>query len=304
MGPRKASASPLVKKVRNTIEFKKEIIEKYESGVRVTELARMYGKPHSTITSIVAKGKEIKCAVVAKGVDMLTKKRSQTLEEVERLLLVWITQKQLAGDSIMQSIICEKARQLHNDLVKKVPATSGDACDFKASKGWFERFKKRSGIHSVVRHHEAASSDKKAAEKFEELTTAELQELHLQQQEITAQEIAAEEEEERWRKVPSSKIKDICAKWTEVQLFMDELHPDKAVAGRIGNMYNDSVVSHFRQILKKRQKRSFLDRYFVRQGSSDSQVDPSGIKKRRREVTPEKDLAPEALMKGDFPSKQ
>nr|XP_053631974.1 tigger transposable element-derived protein 1-like [Cherax quadricarinatus] len=138
----------------------------------------------------------------------------------------------------------------------------------------------------------------------EELATEELQELHLQQQEITAQEIAAEEEEERWRKVPSSKIKDICAKWTEVQTFMDELHPNKAVAGRIGNMYNDSVVSHFRQILKKCQKQSSLDRYFVQQGSSDSQVVPSVFKKQRREVTPDKDFMPEVLMEGDSPSKQ
>ncbi|PNF40758.1 hypothetical protein B7P43_G17809 [Cryptotermes secundus] len=37
---------------------------------------------------------------------------------------------------------------------------------FKRSRGWFEKFKRRSGIHSVVRHGEAASSDTKAAEKF------------------------------------------------------------------------------------------------------------------------------------------
>ena len=37
---------------------------------------------------------------------------------------------------------------------------------FKASRGWFDNFKRRSGIHSVVRHGEAVSSDAKAAEAF------------------------------------------------------------------------------------------------------------------------------------------
>ena len=37
---------------------------------------------------------------------------------------------------------------------------------FKASRGWFANFKKRSGIHSVVRHGDAASSDTKAAEDY------------------------------------------------------------------------------------------------------------------------------------------
>ena len=58
MGPKKVlSASPLIKKARNTIEFKKEPIAKYKSGVRVANLARMYGKSASTISFILAKKK-------------------------------------------------------------------------------------------------------------------------------------------------------------------------------------------------------------------------------------------------------
>jgi hypothetical protein len=51
---------------------------------------------------------------------------------------------------------------LHEDLVEKYPGTSSDTDVFQASRGWFEKFKKRSGIHSVVRHGEAASSNQKA----------------------------------------------------------------------------------------------------------------------------------------------
>nr|XP_053643175.1 tigger transposable element-derived protein 1-like [Cherax quadricarinatus]XP_053643176.1 tigger transposable element-derived protein 1-like [Cherax quadricarinatus]XP_053643177.1 tigger transposable element-derived protein 1-like [Cherax quadricarinatus]XP_053643178.1 tigger transposable element-derived protein 1-like [Cherax quadricarinatus] len=167
MGPKKASsANPAGKRVKITMEMKKEIIAKYESGVRVSELARLYTKPQSTISTIVANKTAIKEAVLAKGASLFSKQRSQVIEDVERLLLVWINEKQIAGDSISQGIICEKARKLHDDLIRKKPATSGDVSEFKASKGWFERFKNRSGIHSVMRHGEAASSDKKAAEKY------------------------------------------------------------------------------------------------------------------------------------------
>lgn len=149
MGPKKVpSATPKKKKLRTTIEFKKGLIAKYESGMRVADLARMYGKSTSTISSILAKKKEIKEANVAKGVNVLSKRRSQTMEDVEKLLLVWLNEKQLTGDGVSDAIICEKARQLHGDLVKEKPKTIVDTAgdEFKASRGWLENFKKRSGI--------------------------------------------------------------------------------------------------------------------------------------------------------------
>jgi hypothetical protein len=72
----------------------------------------------------------------------------------------------LTGDSISEDIICEKARRLHEDLVEIYPGTSADTDDFQASREWFEKFEKRSSIHSVVRHGEAVSANQKAAEQF------------------------------------------------------------------------------------------------------------------------------------------
>ena len=62
--------------------------------------------------------------------------------------------------------ICEKALEIYDDLVKKKPGTSDDTFEFKASRGCFEKFKNRNKIHNIIRHGEAASSNKKAAEKF------------------------------------------------------------------------------------------------------------------------------------------
>ena len=89
------------------------------------------------------------------------------MEEVEKLLMVWINEKQLAGDNVSEAIIYEKARLLYSDITQDNPGSSAE--EFKASKGWFGNFKKRTGIHSVLRHGEAASLNKDAAEKFVEM---------------------------------------------------------------------------------------------------------------------------------------
>uniref|UniRef100_A0A8C5RHA3 HTH CENPB-type domain-containing protein n=1 Tax=Laticauda laticaudata TaxID=8630 RepID=A0A8C5RHA3_LATLA len=152
-------------KVLRKIEMKvkKEIIEKYERGLRVTDLAAEYNKPKSTISTILKQKKAIKAANVARGVTMLTKQRPQVLEEVEKQLLVWLNKKQLAGDSVSEVVICEKARMIYGNLRQKYASSSGESDEFKASRGWFEWFCQKNGAHNTVRHGEAASSDTPAA---------------------------------------------------------------------------------------------------------------------------------------------
>ncbi|XP_022909635.2 tigger transposable element-derived protein 1-like [Onthophagus taurus] len=101
------------------------------------------------------------------GVTRNSTQRLRILNDVERLLLIWINEKQLQHATINENTICEKAKAIFADLVKKTPGSStAEKTVFKASRGWFEKFKRRTGIHSVVRHGEAASSDTKAAEIF------------------------------------------------------------------------------------------------------------------------------------------
>jgi len=171
MAPKKikcdSSSAHVVKRQRPTIELKKEIISKFERGIHVSELAAEYSMAKSTISNILKKKQQLKEANVSKGVSTLTKQRPQIIEEVEKLLLVYINEKQLEGDSINEALICEKALHIYDDLQKKTPGTSvANNFVFKASRGWFEKFKQRTGIHSVVRHGEAASSDKAGTEKF------------------------------------------------------------------------------------------------------------------------------------------
>ena len=91
---------------------------------------------------------------------MLTHGMGSTPPPPQQLLLIWIREKELDGDSISEGITCEKALCIYADLLKETPSTSAEGeswFTFKASRGWFEKIKHQSGIHSVGRHGEAAS---------------------------------------------------------------------------------------------------------------------------------------------------
>ena len=68
---------------------------------------------------------------------------------METFLLVWINEKQMAGDSVGEVIICEKAKQLFKELGAKARSTStGPGKEFFGTKGWYTRFRKRTGLQS------------------------------------------------------------------------------------------------------------------------------------------------------------
>ncbi|UYV81469.1 hypothetical protein LAZ67_20001281 [Cordylochernes scorpioides] len=155
MDLKKVCKKSSAKKKMMSIELKREIIEKHEQGVRVVDLSRQYGRSTSMICSVLKRKESIKSVTPAKGLTIISKLRTSLHENMEKLLMVWVTEKQLQGDTLTQTIICEKARAIYGDLLKQTPQTSIDEASeesFKASRGWFENFKKRSGIHSVVRH--------------------------------------------------------------------------------------------------------------------------------------------------------
>ena len=59
---------------------------------------------------------------------VICKKRPPILEEVEKLLLVYINEVQLRGDNVSESFVCEKALEIYDDLVKKNPETNRNIC--------------------------------------------------------------------------------------------------------------------------------------------------------------------------------
>ena len=70
MSPKKLRTKPALKKEPITIAMKKEIIQKYEEGKRIIDIAREYSKASSTIAMIIKKKEDIKGFVVAKDVNL------------------------------------------------------------------------------------------------------------------------------------------------------------------------------------------------------------------------------------------
>ena len=94
---------------RAILGVKKEIIAEHENGVRVSDLALKYGMPKSTISTFLKNKDMTKAANVAKGSNVISRQRPQTIEEVFKLLLVFFNEKQLIEDSLSEAFICEKA---------------------------------------------------------------------------------------------------------------------------------------------------------------------------------------------------
>ncbi|GFS43335.1 hypothetical protein NPIL_90691 [Nephila pilipes] len=88
-------------------------------------------------------------------------------------------------------------------------------------------------------------------------------------------ELSSEEEVE-----PAREISDILGKWQEVSDFVEKRHPEKLSTGRASALFDDRCLTFFRNILKRRQKHTFLDRYLVKVSRSESQE--SEAKKTRR----------------------
>ena len=83
----------------------------------MAQLSRFYNKCSSTLCTILKMKEEMKTLDSAKRVMKVTKQQPRVLEDVEKLLLLWINEKQLAGDTLTETIICQKVKALFDDLV-------------------------------------------------------------------------------------------------------------------------------------------------------------------------------------------
>lgn len=77
-----------------------------------------------------------------------------------------MNEKELAGYSISEIVICEMARKLHSDWLQEKPSANATSDEVKANRRWFDKSHKRSGIHSAT-SPEAFSSDKAVVGAYE-----------------------------------------------------------------------------------------------------------------------------------------
>lgn len=85
---------------------------------------------------------------------------------MEGLLATWIEDKVQKHQPLSQSIIQEKALSIWTSL-SDLPGSSKEG--FKASRGWFDRFRKRTSLRNVKLQGESASADTEAASAYPEV---------------------------------------------------------------------------------------------------------------------------------------
>ncbi|XP_068235710.1 tigger transposable element-derived protein 1-like [Palaemon carinicauda] len=123
-------------------------------------------------TTLIKFAKDTKCVVTP---------CNKTVVQMENALSMWILDCREKNFSLDTNMIRTKAKTLYDILVpegksnKDNRGDDGDKEDdpalrekrgFVASKGWFEKFKKRSGLRSVPLYGEAASADQEAALRY------------------------------------------------------------------------------------------------------------------------------------------
>ncbi|VDK23883.1 unnamed protein product, partial [Anisakis simplex] len=95
----------------------------------------------------MAQKEKYKNADLARGVKALTKQRSKSIDQVEKLLLIWINEMIALGNRLSDAVICNTARMLFAELSH----TNEETQPFKASRGWVDKFKRRVGISDLIR---------------------------------------------------------------------------------------------------------------------------------------------------------
>ena len=153
------------------METKVKIIERVEQGEKMVDIARLYNMNHST-NGMILKNKDKIMEHVKSVVPMMStiisKKHGKVMEEMEKLLSVWMQDQHQHQVPLSLMLIQEKAKSLYEDLKKKHGEES-EGSPFNASHGWFHRFKTRAILHNVKVSGEAASADTVAARQFPEM---------------------------------------------------------------------------------------------------------------------------------------
>ncbi|XP_015437248.1 PREDICTED: tigger transposable element-derived protein 1-like [Dufourea novaeangliae] len=108
-------------------------------------------------------------------------------------------------------------------------------------------------------------------EQSQELTTEELHDLHSQQHTVVQRKMSFEEEPEMEEVISTRDIKEILGMWEKVVEFVDKNHPEKVATGRASELFNETCLTHFCNILKGRKKQTSLDSFFKRSAGENEQ---------------------------------
>ncbi|XP_066489716.1 tigger transposable element-derived protein 1-like [Tiliqua scincoides] len=168
--PSSEPAADVTKQSRKniTIDLKMQVLQCIEAGERQVDVGRRLGLGTSTIRTILKNGEKIKRSAKSTTPQSATKtsrSRNILLEKMEKRLSIWIEDQTQHCVPLSQLTIQEKARSIFAYLQEH--EGDGSATEtFQASRGWFEKFKRRINLHNMPACGDSESADKQAAREF------------------------------------------------------------------------------------------------------------------------------------------
>lgn len=148
-----------------SLKIKKEILKEFEQGNSVQSISIQRNLSYTTVSTICKRDrKKIEATVLIDQAASSTKVRPELMTKMEALLYIWIEDCNQKGLPLSTENISIKALTIFNTLKQKYDPD--DKIKFAASRGWFDKFKRRHKLHSLVLNGESASANKIEADKF------------------------------------------------------------------------------------------------------------------------------------------
>lgn len=153
--PASVSIASAPKKTRKsiTLEVKLDVLRRFDAGVRAVDISKDLGLKPTTVRTIHTNAEKIKRSarsINPASAARITKGRDSVMVNMERLLNMWIDDHSQRNVLLSLAMIQEKARSIFEELKKEHSEGLGSGKDtFSASRGWFERFKRRSNLYNA-----------------------------------------------------------------------------------------------------------------------------------------------------------
>lgn len=153
MSPKHSLESNKVK-IRNrrsvSLGIKHDILRRYEASEKIVDICKALGLPKSTVQSICANKEKIKAhlqSAASLSTSTLTRRRSNNMERMEKLLNLWIEDNNQRNIPMNQITIQEKAKSIFEHLKSECTGDGPADETFQASRGWLEKYKNRHNVY-------------------------------------------------------------------------------------------------------------------------------------------------------------
>ncbi|CAK9822349.1 Tigger transposable element-derived protein 1 [Anthophora retusa] len=182
-----------------SLELKMQILDRLKDGEKVAYVARTLDLNEATIRTIQKSEQKIRASIAAgcsTSANMTARPRAPIIEKMEKDLVNWIDECSKKRIPLDTNVIKHKALQIYKDLKENGEFSINP--DFVASKGWYDRFRKRFSLQNMKVQGKSASVDNEAARTYPK----ELQKIIKQRGYTTDQVFNADETGLWWRKMP------------------------------------------------------------------------------------------------------